>query len=114
MSKNISRAIACLRIIEGFYIFIALGFFSMILFLVTEDSPQKIGLVFFIISFLIMMGLVIFLGYIVKDLRRKKFWAWVAGVCIFGLCLPTIFLPIGILGLFWLLKPEVRHECHVH
>jgi hypothetical protein len=43
-------------------------------------------------------------------LRLRKFWAWVLGIVIFGLYLPSLFLPLGAFGLWGLLDEGSRAE----
>jgi hypothetical protein len=45
---------------------------------------------------------------VARGLRRRSYWAWVAGLCIFILYIPTVFLPLGALGLWALLSPATR------
>jgi hypothetical protein len=45
---------------------------------------------------------------VARGLRRGKYWGWVAALCIFTLYTPSIFLPLGVLGLWALLSPETR------
>ncbi len=45
---------------------------------------------------------------VARGLRRRRYWAWVAGVCILTLYIPTVFLPLGAVGLWALLTPATR------
>jgi len=47
-------------------------------------------------------------------LRRRRFWAWVSGVILFGIYLPTVFLPLGVIGLRGLLNAGSRAEVGIH
>ncbi len=42
-------------------------------------------------------------------LRGRKSWAWLAGLILFGLYVPTVFLPIGVAGL-WALLPVASQQ----
>lgn len=50
---------------------------------------------------------------VVSGLSRGRLWAWIAGLCIFGLHVPSLFLPLGVLGLWGLLDGGSRAECGV-
>ena len=54
--------------------------------------------------------------FVVYGLRRRKFWAWVAGLIIFVMCLPlgALGLPLGALGLWGLLDSGSRREFGVN
>jgi len=43
-------------------------------------------------------------------IRKRRFWAWIAGLIIFGIYLPSLFLPLGVLGLWGLLAASSRVE----
>jgi hypothetical protein len=45
---------------------------------------------------------------VVLAVRRRRYWGWVAGACYFTLYIPTVFLPLGALGLWALLAPATR------
>jgi hypothetical protein len=45
---------------------------------------------------------------VVWGLKRKKFWAWVTGVILFGTFLFSAFLPLGVMGLIGLLERKTR------
>ena len=47
---------------------------------------------------------------IAHGIKKRRFWAWVAGLCIFAVYLPSIFLPLGGLGLWGLLDAGSRAE----
>jgi hypothetical protein len=46
----------------------------------------------------------------VWGLKRRQFWAWVSGICLSALIVPTILLPLGGLGLWGLLAAGSRRE----
>jgi len=57
---------------------------------------------------LISIGMGVFVEVIIKGLKDNKFWAWVAGLIICGLYVPSLFIILGIIGLIGLLDKEVR------
>jgi catechol 2,3-dioxygenase-like lactoylglutathione lyase family enzyme len=54
------------------------------------------------------LALVAGIELVALGLRRRRFWAWVAGLCIFGVYAPSLFLPLGALGLWGLLDAGSR------
>lgn len=47
---------------------------------------------------------------VVIGLHWRKRWAWLAGIVLFALCIPSLFLPIGALGLWALLDQGSQAE----
>jgi hypothetical protein len=60
--------------------------------------------------FLFCIALIVGIEFVAAGLRRRALWAWVAGLCIFGLYVPSLFLPLGALGLWGLLGEGSRRE----
>ena len=77
------------------------------------DIPENQRTVVWIVAAVlavISLALVVGVEFVAYGLRKRKFWAWVAGLCIFGLYVPSLFLPLGAFGLWGLLAPESRKE----
>jgi len=90
LTGRIRLAILALRISEGIYVLLGLCLpISMI-------SVKEIG-----DEYPMWLG-------VCTALRRRQFWAWVAGLCISGLYIPSLFLPLGVMGLVGLLDPASR------
>ncbi len=101
---RIKTSIVCLRIASVIYFIIAA--FSLIsLGLISEISDVAIITASAIFTFGFGIGL--FLEIIIRDLKHQRYWAWVAGIIVFGMFIPSLFFILGILGLINLLKPEV-------
>lgn len=66
--------------------------------------PVAIGM------FALCLALAVGIEFVVHGLRRRKFWAWVVGLCLFGLYVPSLFFPLGVLGLWGLLDSGSRAE----
>jgi hypothetical protein len=75
---------------------------------VDKDDAGLVALVVGLVMLVTCVALAIGIEVVAFGLRRRKFWAWVAGLCIFGLYLPSLFLPLGALGLWGLLAPGSR------
>ena len=106
MGHKIGLATACLHISAVLYL--ALGALMFPLFM--HDDETGYGLViaggFFVFCLILIAGIEL----VVYGLHRRKFWAWVAGLCIFGLYAPSLFFPLGALGLWGLLDRGSRAE----
>ena len=105
MPHRINLAILCLHISAALYLVV--GILFGVLFHDDEDlgalaMPFAIGAMVFCV--LLTAGIEV----VVWGLRRRKFWAWVAGLCIFGIYIPSLFLPLGALGLWGLLDAGSR------
>ncbi len=105
MANRVKIASACLHISAAIYI--ALGLLFRVLSFNPEYAEElSIGQGRALLVFCIVMAIGI--EFVALGLRRRKFWAWVAGLCIFGLYLPSPFLPLGALGLWGLLASGSR------
>ncbi len=47
---------------------------------------------------------------LIRALRRRKRWAWITAAVLFALYLPSVFLPLGAVGLFGLLSEGTRAQ----
>jgi hypothetical protein len=103
---RIGLAITCLHISAVLYAVLAVVF--LILFSSIEDTT--VGLVFGLFMAAFSIGIAVGLEFVVGGLRERKFWAWVAGLCVFGLFTPSLFFLLGILGLWGLLDADSRAE----
>ena len=59
---------------------------------------------------LVSIGMGVFVEIVIKGLKDNKFWAWVAGLIICGIYVPSLFIILGIIGLIGLLDKEVRKD----
>ncbi len=103
-------AVVCLHISAALYLLVGVG---LLLFLRSEDetgSGLAVGVAFLVLCLALISGI----EFVVYGLQRRKLWAWVAGLCIFGLYLPSLFLPLGALGLWGLLDSGSRKEFGVN
>jgi|SRR6185312_7830076 len=46
----------------------------------------------------------------VRGLKKRKFWAWVAGLCLCAVYTLSVLLPLGALGLWGLLASGSRRD----
>lgn len=59
---------------------------------------------------LFAIGPAIFLEFIIRGLKRYRYWAWICGVIMCGIYVPSGFMLFGILGLVGLLNRDVINE----
>ena len=105
MSNRVAVASVCLHI--SAVIYLALG----LLFFVLSRSPdyaEEISPVLGLAMLAFCLSIVIGIEVVAFGLGRRRFWAWIVGLCIFALYVPSPFLPLGALGLWGLLTRGTR------
>ena len=108
MPHRIGMAVVCLHISAVIYFLLGLLMLSLPLF--SSDERSGLAGAFAIGLFVLCLVLVGGIEFVVYGLKQRKFWAWVAGLCIFGLYAPSLFLPLGALGLWGLLDAGSQAE----
>ncbi|MFN7892004.1 MAG: hypothetical protein ACK5OC_17050 [Pirellula sp.] len=103
---KIGLATVSLHISAALYVIVGLLLFALFM----SDDETGIGLPFAVFLLLLCLALATGIEFVVYGLHRRKFWAWVAGICIFGIYVPSLFLPLGALGLWGLLDSLSRKE----
>lgn len=59
----------------------------------------------------VLIGMGTFIEIVIRNLKRNKYWAWIAGIVVCSLYLTSmLFIVLGIIGLMGLLNKEVRKE----
>lgn len=106
MQHRVGMAIVCLHISAVLYLLIGLLMFPLLM--VLDESGEAKPVALFLLLF--CLALVAGIEAVVFGLRHRKFWAWVAGIILFGLYVPSLFLPLGALGLWGLLDEGSRAE----
>jgi hypothetical protein len=103
---KIRLATVCLHISAALYVIVGLVLFPLFI----SDNETGLGLPFAVVTLLLCLALASGIEFVIYGLHRRKFWAWVAGLCIFGLYVPSLFLPLGAIGLWGLLDSGSRAE----
>ncbi len=106
MKKRIDLAILGIRISSVIYSLMAVGCIAG-WFMLPQDAETVISLGLVLLAVFIS-ALVIFLEIVIVNLKRRRFWAWVAGIIIGGLYAPSLFLPLGVMILVGLLSEDSR------
>ena len=110
--NRLKLATASLRIGAVLYVLVAI---CVPLLFVLIDMPEpadsvelwiRNGTLAFVI--VLSLGMAALSEVIVWGLHRRRMWGWIAGLCVFGLYLPSLFFPLGALGLWGLLDPGSR------
>ena len=70
------------------------------------EIEMGFGVFVFIFSALIAVGVEV----VAYGIRKHKFWGWIAGLIVYGRYLPSLFLPLGVLGLWGFLTEGSRVE----
>lgn len=115
LPQGLKNALICLRISEGLYVLLAIlfgilgagGMFGMPAN--APDSTEMVfvwGMVFFFVF--ISLGMAVFIEIICRHLKQGRYWAWIAGLILCGIYIPSLFIILGIVGLLGLLKPDTK------
>jgi hypothetical protein len=103
MRHKLGLATACLHVSAVLYLIVGIW-----LLVIVADTD--VGLPVGVALLVVCLGLIAGIELVVSGLGRRRFWAWVAGLCIFGLYVPSLFFPLGALGLWGLLDTGTRAE----
>jgi len=57
------------------------------------------------------LPLIIFIEIVAYQLKKGRFWAWIAAICLAALYLPSLFFFLGIPMFIGLFHDEVREHC---
>jgi hypothetical protein len=107
---RLGMAIRCLHISTIAYVLAALCILLYTIWTLmypkaTESDPIFLGL---FTMFCFAMAIVPEIA--VLGIRRRRFWGWVLGLILFATFVPSIFLPLGVFGLWGLLDANSRAE----
>jgi hypothetical protein len=104
MKHKLVLATVCLHTSAILYLGLGAGLLVAISGL--ASGPFERAALVFLGSFCIVLALAV--EVIAYGVARRWLWAWIVGVCVFCLYVPSIFMPLGILGLWGLLHPDSR------
>ncbi len=108
MTHKINFATVVLRISTVIYVLLGLFLFALSFSAGTQNKSSVVTMD--ILLGLFVLGLAVGVEFVRNGIIQRKFWAWVAGLCIFGLYTPSIFFPLGVFGLWGLLAKDSREE----
>ena len=105
MKDRVRMATTCLQISAAVYAVFGLLCLAA---LATPSIRSEMGADLILAVFIISVVLIVVIEVVASGLHRRRFWAWVAALCLFAMYLPSLFLPLGALGLWGLLSPGSR------
>jgi hypothetical protein len=114
-SNHVLYACICLHISSFLYVLVGIGFAFLLIGSVRADTGGDgagLAVVIALSIFMAMLGVGIALcvEVVAWALRRRKKWGWIAGMVVFGIYIPSAFLPLGAIGMWALLQENVRRE----
>ena len=92
LKHKILISIVCLQISAALYAVVGLVLCAILV--LNEDNEYRLPIAAGSGVFCLM--LIAGIQLIVFGLSRRKFWAWVAGLCVLGAYVPSMFLPLGL------------------
>ena len=111
VKSRVGVALVCLHISAVLYLL--LGLLFPLLWTLDDDGDKLnasaatgVSVFLFIFCALIASGVEV----VAYGIHKRKFWGWVAGLIVFGIYAPSIFLPLGAFGLWGLLAAGSRAE----
>lgn len=123
MHSSLKLAIVCLRISAIIYWLLGtICLFAPLLFIALytlfnflppdlEDLGPAGGLVAATLMswFAAFWGIApaLFIEFVIQGLKRNQYWAWVSGLIMCGIYVPSGFIVLGVLGLVGLLNQDV-------
>ena len=82
------------------------GFGGAALILQLNQAESREILAFGILG--VCLALTAGLELVASGLNRRRYWAWIVGICVFAVFIPSGFLPIGLVGIWALLNRETQ------
>ena len=102
MNPKLNKTIIILHISAVIYFLLGIAFLTIL--------PKYVYIAGASFVALFSIGIGVFVEIVVNGLKNNKFWAWVAGLIICGLYVPSFFIILGIIGLIGLLDKDVRKD----
>ena len=108
MNQELKKTVVCFHIIAGIYALLAVGFLGLyVLFSVAGGVGANSSSISFIAA-IMSLGIVVFVEWVVRGLKERKYWAWISGIVISAICIPSILIVLGIIGLIGLADENTR------
>ncbi|MBU1167209.1 hypothetical protein KKC60_02265 [Patescibacteria group bacterium] len=111
MMPELKKTIIALRISSVIYFIIGVVFTPLVvLIMLSEETPLILAITMGLVTLISSVGIGVFIEVVISNLKKEKHWAWLAGVIICGIYLPSGFLVLGAVGLWGLLDDKVRSQ----
>lgn len=110
MHHKIQTAIICLRISQVVYLLLGMG-----VPLLSSQSGEPVAFVVFIsvMTGVCLLAMIVGLEILINGLKKRRKWSWITGLIVFGLYAPSLFLPLGVMGLWAMLNAGTQQELGV-
>jgi amino acid transporter len=104
MSTQVSRAVGCLGFLKWLYVLVS----ALVLAIGASGRiPDATGL--WVIG-IFCLALALWVRMTQVGLRERRFWAQVSAIILFGMCLFSAFLPLGIYGLVQVARRDLLQD----
>ena len=103
-------ATACLHISAAIYVLGAAGLAAFAIWGPDDPSAPGVQAIVFGAIAVFCLLLAVIPEIAVWGIHRRRFWAWILGLIIFAIYVPSLFLPLGAFGLWGLLDAGSRAE----
>lgn len=110
MNQKLNKTIIVLHISAVIYLLAGVMLLIFSFFLPSVLDGEPFFKTTFVLSAVLSIAFGIFVEIVIKSLKKHKFWAWITGIIICGLYIPSIFIILGIIGLVGLLNKDVRTD----
>ena len=108
MKHRLRMAGIALHISTVLYVLIALALVVIYFYIPNVRVNDPIAYDLFVFLTPICIAMAIGVEFVAWGIRHRKYWAWVAGLCIFATYIPSLFLPLGVFGMWGLLDSGSR------
>lgn len=105
MPSKLKMTIICLHISTVLYVLVTI----ILGFILCSGVGLETNIIMILMA-AISLFMIIFIEIVVFNLKKYRFWAWVTGIALCGLYIPSIFIVLGGLGLWGLLDNETREK----
>ena len=76
----------------------------------SQHNAGAVGAIFGIFIAAFCMVLAAGVEVVAYGIHKRRFWGWIAGLIVFGIYTPSLFFPLGVLGLWGLFAAGSRSE----
>lgn len=88
-----------------------LSIFGMTESVAASDFEMAIFMVTLALFVVLSVVMVVFIELVVSHLKKGRFWAWIAAICLAGLYIPSLYFPMGIFMILGLINEDVKEFC---
>jgi hypothetical protein len=104
---RLGMAVVCLHISAVLYFAIGILMFPLMR---SFGREERDAMLIAGVMFAFCLAMVVGIEFVAAGLNRRRYWAWIAALCIFAVYATSAFLPIAAFGLWGLLDSGSREE----